>query len=218
MFLVLFAALAGAALGFLLRGGTPGIPDDLRAQAPLALGLVAVAIAEWMPGVPGKPGIYIVGTVLLVAGLLQNLHLNGAAITAFGLFLTGFVVLINGYLPLRAEAADAAGIEASGLRQIETEETRLGILGDVVPLPVGPWVVSFGDLIAAAGAFILGRSLMEERAEEGLDADEFLAEFVRADQTIDLTESSEPTIDLTKPMPGVAPRIPPPPVETDRFR
>jgi hypothetical protein len=152
--------------------------------------------------------------VLLVAGLVQNLQFNGAVVTALGLCLTGFVVLINGFLPLRAEAADAAGIEASGLRQIETEETRMGILGDVVPLPVGPWVVSFGDLIAAAGAFILGRSLLAQRAEEGLDADQFLAEFTRTGTVIDLTEAAQPAIDLTD---NVSSQIPPPPVEADRF-
>ncbi len=213
MFLVFLAAIAGAALALILRGGTPGLPTDLRGQAPLALGLVAVAIAEWAPGVPGKPGIYIVGTALLIVGLFQNLQFNGAVVTAFGLFLTGFVVLINGFLPLRTEAAEAVDIDASGLREMETDDTRLGILGDVVPFPVGPWVVSFGDLIAAAGAFILGRSLMAQRAEEGLDADEFLAEFIRADRVIDLTDASERTIDLTRPMP----HVPPPPAESDRF-
>ncbi len=220
MFLVLFAALAGSALALLLRGGTPGLPDSFRAPAPLAIGLAAVAVAEWAPGIPGKPGIYLVGTALLVAGLLQNLHFTGAFITALGLFLTGFIVLINGYLPLRGEAAEAANIEPSGLRQAETAETRLGILGDVVPLPVGPWVVSFGDLIAAAGSFILARSLLTQRAEEGLDADEFLTQFMRVDRTIDLTEPSESkiesTIDLTET--GAGQTSPPPPVESDRFQ
>jgi hypothetical protein len=218
VFLVFIAAFAGAALASLLRGGTLALPVDIRARAPLVLGLIAVAIAEWVPAVPGKPGIYIVGSALLLAGLAQNLHFNGAFVTAFGLFLTTFVVLINGYLPLRADAAD---IEPTGLRQLETEETRIGILGDVIPLPVGPWVVSFGDLIAAAGSFILGRSLLSQRAEEGLDADDFLAEFVRADRVIDLTEPIELASDSqdtgvnTKPWP---PRVHEPPLDTDRSR
>jgi hypothetical protein len=84
-----------------------------------------------------------------------------------------------------------------------------------VPLPVGPWVVSFGDLIAAAGAFILGRSLLAQRAEEGLDADQFLAEFTSAGSVIDLTEATPPAIDLTD---SGSPQVPPPPVEADRFR
>ncbi len=219
MFLVFLAALAGAALALILRGGSPGLPDDLRGQAPLALGIIAVAVAEWAPGVPGKPGIYIVGTALLIVGLLQNLHFNGAVVTAVGLFLTGFVVLINGFLPLRTEAAEAVDIDASGLRQIETEETRLGILGDVVPLPVGPWVVSFGDLIAASGAFILGRSLMARRAEEGLDADEFLAEFTQADHVIDLTEPSKSTsVSTGENALRSSTRPPPPPIDADRYR
>ena len=214
MFLVLVAALAGAGLALLLRGGTLGLPSDLRAQPVLALGLVAIVLAEWIPGIPGKPGIYIVGTALLAAGLLQNLHFSGAFITSVGLVLTGFVVLINGYLPLRAEAAEATNIEASGLRQMEEEETRLGILGDVVPFPIGPWVVSFGDLIAAAGAFILGRELLAQRAEEGLDADEFLEEFLRADRSVDLT-TPPVVIDLTQA--DGSESVPPPPLEDDRY-
>ncbi|NNE96903.1 MAG: DUF5317 family protein [Acidimicrobiales bacterium] len=213
MFLVLAAALAGAGLALLLRGGTLGLPSDLRAQPVLALGLAAIVLAEWVPGIPGKPGIYIVGTALLAGGLLQNLHFSGAFVTSLGLLLTGFVVLINGYLPLRAEAAEATNIEATGLRQMEDEETRLGILGDVVPLPIGPWVVSFGDLIAAAGAFILGRELLAQRAEEGLDADEFLEEFLRADRSVDLT-TPPVIIDLTD---NTAESVPPPPLENDRY-
>ncbi len=213
MFLVLAAALAGAGLALLLRGGTLGLPSDLRAQPVLALGLAAIVLAEWVPGIPGKPGIYIVGTALLAGGLLQNLHFSGAFVTSLGLLLTGFVVLINGYLPLRAEAAEATNIEATGLRQMEDEETRLGILGDVVPLPIGPWVVSFGDLIAAAGAFILGRELLAQRAEEGLDADEFLEEFLRADRSVDLT-TPPVVIDLTD---NTAESVPPPPLENDRY-
>ncbi len=219
MFLVFIAAIAGAALASLLQGGPPGLPSDIRAQAPIVLGLIAVAIAEWVPGVPGKPGIYIVASALLIAGLLQNLHFNGAFITAFGLFLTGFVVLINGYLPLRVDAAEAAGIDPSGLRQLETEETRVGILGDVIPFPIGPWVVSFGDLIAAAGSFILGRSLLDQRAEKGLDADEFLAEFMRAEPTIDLTETSGTSVDTMIDLTETESRqtLPPPPIESDRI-
>ncbi len=221
--------MAGAALAILLRGGSSALLTDVRAAPALVLGLVGLIVAEWLP-VPGRPGIYIVATALMVVGLLQNMQIGGAVVTAIGLFLTGFVVLINGFLPLSLDGADAKNIDATGLRQIETADTRLASLGDIVPIPLGPWVVSFGDLIATAGAFIFTRNLLgrderqEEDAaeEEGLDADIFLAQFLELNgepappvrsardqqSVIDLRTPSEP------PLPTVAP---PPPVETDRF-
>ena len=211
--------MAGAALALILRGGSSALPTDLRAAPALVLGTVGLIVAEWFP-VPGKPGVYIVATALVVVGLLQNLQVSGAAVTAFGLFLTGFVVLINGYLPLSVEGAEAKGIDASGLRQIETSETRLALLGDVVPIPLGPWVVSFGDLIATAGAFIFARNLLGREEEEGLDADTFLAQFIEVDD--DPIQPSGPSrrqrsvIDLRTP-PVSETVTPPAPSEADRF-
>lgn len=206
MFLVILAACAGIALRLILRGGSLALPERTRALPVLAAGFVFVVAAEWLP-IPGRAGIFIVGSVLMVVGLVQNYRFAGAAITASGLLLTGFVVLINGHLPLRAEAAEAASVSASGIRQLETGDTRLGILGDVVP--IGPFVVSFGDLIAGAGAFILGRRLPMPAPEGDLEVDEFLAEFDGPD--IDLRE---PIADLDH---GGQFRTPPPPVFEDLY-
>ena len=161
VFLVILSAALGIALGVLLLNGPAQLRSDLRALPALGLGALFLLSAEWLP-IPGKPGVFIVGTALLVVVLLQNRHIGGVAILAFGLFLTGFVVLINGYLPLRAEAASATNTSASGLRQDESDATTLGILGDVIP--IGPFVLSFGDLIGTAGAFIVGRHLVRHRA------------------------------------------------------
>ncbi len=214
--MVLFAAIAGAALTLLLRGGSSAFTPDLGAAPALVLGAVGLIVAEWLP-VPGRPGIYIVATALMVVGLLQNIQVSGAFVTAFGLFLTGFVVLINGFLPLSLEGAEAKNLDAGGLRQIETSETRLPALGDVVPVPFGPWVVSFGDIIATAGAFIFARNLMGREVEEGLDADTFLAEFLEVDdQPARPTRLERPVIDLRTPT-EAASAAPPPPSEADRF-
>ena len=225
MFLVLIAAMAGAALSILLRGGTTALLTDLRAAPALVLGVLGLIVAEWLP-VPGRPGIYIVATVLMVVGLVQNLQISGAVVTAIGLFLTGFVVLINGFLPLSLDGADAKNLDATGLRQIETADTRLAVLGDVVPIPLGPWVVSFGDLIATAGAFIFTRNLLGREEEEGLDADTFLAQFLEVDgkpiQPVRSARTEQPVIDLrTEESPSWSASktaaAPPPPTEADRF-
>ncbi len=230
MFLVILAAAIGTALGLILRGGRIQLRTDLRALPAVALGAVFLVAAEWLP-IPGKAGVFIVGTALVVVGLLQNLQVSGAVVTSIGLFLTGFAVLVNGYLPLRTEAAEATNTTASGLRQDETEGSTLGILGDVVPL--GPWVLSFGDLIATAGAFILGRDLV--RKDERISADDFLAQFTILDEPhVDLNKlrrepdpsrPTPPTIDLRDqparpPQPTIDLRdqpAPPPPTKADRF-
>ncbi len=204
VFLLVIATASGVALRLILRGGSVAIPPHLRARAALVIGAVLLAVAEWLP-VPGRAGIYIVGTALVVIGLLQNLDISGAAITAFGLGLTGFAVLVNGYLPLGVDAAEAAGISDGGLRQFSTDGTTLGILGDVVP--IWPFVVSFGDLIAAAGAFIVARSLVRSPDVPGLAADEFLAEFTGS--------TNEPQIDLTRPPHKIDLRDDPPPPTID---
>lgn len=206
MFLVILAACAGIALRLILRGGSLALPERTRALPALLAGFVFVAAAEWLP-LPGRAGIFIVGSLLMVIGLVQNYRFAGAVITASGLLLTGFVVLVNGHLPLRSEAAEAAGVSPTGLRELETDDTRLGILGDVVP--IGPFVLSFGDLIAAAGAFILGRRLPLPAPDGDLDVDEFLAEFDGPD--IDLRE---PVADLD--LDGRF-RTPPPPVFEDLY-
>lgn len=214
--------MAGAALSILLRGGTTALLTDVRAAPALVLGVLGLIVAEWLP-VPGRPGIYIVATALMVVGLIQNLQISGAVVTAIGLFLTGFVVLINGFLPLSLDGADAKNLDATGLRQIETNDTRLPVLGDVVPIPLGPWVVSFGDLIATAGAFIFARNLLGRQEEEGLDADTFLAQFLEVDgkplQPIRSARTGQAVIDLRSEEPAIdteAP-APPPPTEADRF-
>lgn len=215
MFLVILAAAIGTALGLVLRGGRIQLRTDLRALPAIALGALFLVAAEWLP-IPGRAGVFIVGTALVVVGLMQNLHVTGAIVTSIGLFLTGFAVLVNGYLPLRAEAAEATSTTAGGLRQDETEDSTLGILGDVVPL--GPWVLSFGDLIATAGAFIVGRDLV--RKDERISADEFLAQFTVLDEPhVDLNklrgrsdpERPPPTIDIRDHP------LPPPPNRNDRF-
>lgn len=129
-----------------------------------ALTLVAV-ILYWTP-VLLDPGHSMAVALLLCsyAALLGfaavNLRLVGMAVVALGLGLNTVVILANVGMPVDPAAVVATGLAApeelasldlGPSRQWQSDGDPLAVLGDVVPVaPLGE-VVSFGDLILAAG-------------------------------------------------------------------
>ena len=132
--------------------------------------LVAAAVVQAGTAVlaPGSAFLRVVAlllTVLLVGLFLAgNLGLPGVPLVAAGLLLNVVVIVANGAMPVSTVAAAEAGVgrEALALGDDPLREelhggTRLGLLGDRVPVPAPGWaqVVSAGDVLVAAGVGLL---------------------------------------------------------------
>ncbi len=197
MILITASVLLGFAIGLVRRGSFANLATRRGRLAPfVALGLIlAAAPSVWdqfaSEPLPGAIWIYLAGLALLVVAAVANARqIKGAAIAGLGLFANVAVASINGYVPVREEALRAAVerlnqpgriVIDGGLWALETPDTVLGILGDVIPLPLLEDVVSFGDLITLAGICVIVQNLMLRQGPQGISVDEFLA-----DTTVDL--------------------------------
>ncbi len=97
-------------------------------------------------------------------------------VVLLGLVLNVVVIGANGGMPVRASAIVDAGIASNRLeiaaldfgskRHLEEEDDRLMILADVIPVAPLREVLSFGDLILAAGiSNVVFRLLRPPRAQ-----------------------------------------------------
>lgn len=110
---------------------------------------------------------------VLVAVAMANRHITGVAVVGVGLLLNLFSVAVNEGMPVRPGALvragvvaeeDLAGTTVDAPRHLETYRDSLGVLGDVLPIPMAREVVSFGDLIVVVGAADAVRELSRRRA------------------------------------------------------
>jgi hypothetical protein len=195
----------------------------LRWAPLLIVGLVLQTVGDQFSW-GGGAAVLMVGSFLLITALGRNLHLKGMTIVSIGLLLNLTVLVFNGHIPTRFSALDKAGqipegVVASGIAkigqvgQLETADTTLPILGDVIPIPVVNEVVSFGDLIMIAGLFVLFMNLLLLPRRTGISIDEILDD--EAIPPAGTPTSSEPSsvIDLTTE--GVAAPMPHAPTELD---
>lgn len=189
----------GVALG-LARGGRL---EALRAVRPqwwvvLAGGFVLQAFAESFD-VPGATSLSVIGMFALVVGLVANAQIRGALIAAFGVSLNLIVMAINGAVPVRFEALSDAGIVASGtersqitsvghLLELETADSRLGSLGDTIPIGVLNSVISIGDVVTFAGVIVIVSNLIAARRTVGVEVDTVFALPIEDEPEIDVND------------------------------
>ncbi len=130
------AALPLLAAGFALRVAVPMLDGDIA--------LVALA---------GSLGLLLCFTAC-------NLHLVGVGVMGIGLLVNFVGVVANSGMPVRSAALVAANViepdeqgavHLASPRHREDSADRLAVLGDVLPIAPLRTVVSFGDLILAAG-------------------------------------------------------------------
>jgi hypothetical protein len=155
-----FALVAGIALG-LAAGGRPRNVTLRPLRGAMALGTAVVfqALPQLFDVTGGVGLACVIGSyVLLLAFALANIRLVGMPVVLLGLLLNIVVIVLNGGMPVRAEAIRAVDpqvsierIDFGAKRHLETPEDRLTILGDVLPLRPIDQVLSFGDLILAFG-------------------------------------------------------------------
>ena len=125
--------------------------------------VVAALGVQALGAVVGGPlhAVGLAGSAALVtAFLVANRGVRGTGLVALGLGANALVVALNGAMPVSPDAAARAGVDLDAVRAgldsrhvVAGAGTRLGLLGDVVPvlLPVRPEVVSPGDVLVASG-------------------------------------------------------------------
>ena len=147
----------------LARGGRPRSAPGERLRWPTLL--VGALALYWLPSLlDPAPPVDVVLVVLAYAALLAfvavNLRLVGMPVVLVGLCLNAAVIAANQGMPVDARAVVTTGLArpdelgSLGLgpaRRFREPTDRLAVLGDIVPVPGLREVVSFGDLILAAG-------------------------------------------------------------------
>lgn len=139
----------------------------------MAFGLQAVLLwfggRGWPWPVPVASLLHVLSYILLLYALALNRGLYGVSFLLAGAGLNGLVILLNGRMPV-----SAAGLVRSGqeelLRLMQVKEftthvltgpgTRLAFLGDVLSVAGFPKVFSIGDVLMAAGIFLLVQGVM----------------------------------------------------------
>jgi hypothetical protein len=153
------AALIGLVAGRLTTTGRH------TARAPIAmLPLLAagVALRVAVPVLDGDIALVALAGSLgvLLCFTACNLHLVGVGVIGIGLLVNFAGVVANSGMPVRPAALVAANViepdeqaivELDEPRHREDSSDRVAFLGDVLPIAPLRTVVSFGDLIIAAG-------------------------------------------------------------------
>lgn len=223
MVLIPFALAAGLVLGLARRGKL----ENLLGFAPALWLLGLVGITALVLGEYGSlersysVGAFIVGSLLLIFTLFKNTRFKGAITIGIGLLANLLAVVSNGHVPVRYDALVGAGevgqstpadaVPLTGLREMEDSETRLSLLGEVVPVEVLNAAVSFGDLIMAAGVAIFAMHLLLARRRRGIDVDDLLGDQIidvaALEHELDLrvAPAAEPRIDLRPTEPKLVP-------------
>lgn len=200
IFISVAVVAIGVAVG-LARGGRVATLRAVRPQWWLLLvgGFALQAFAENVD-ITGASSISVIGMFLLVVGLLANASIRGALIAALGVTLNLVVFVLNGAVPIRFEALGEAGLievdtqrsqitSVGHLLELETADSRLGSLGDTIPMGWFNSVISIGDLVTFAGVIVIVSSLIAARRMAGVDVDEvFTPAVIHLEEANNLTE------------------------------
>ncbi len=150
---------AGLLCGWLAHGNIRRLAQLRPRWLPLLILSVALRASALIPvNDEIQRSLYIVALWLLAILAIGNLQLPGTSLIAFGIVLNGLVVTLNGgSMPVLAEAAAEAGYTGvlDPLHSEADDKTFLPFLGDVIPLALFRNVYSAGDVLLAAGVFLL---------------------------------------------------------------
>ncbi len=172
----------GLIIGFLRGGSLDAVFKNRVAAWPLlAAGVVLQTIGESFD-IPGRAVVVTAGLLCLIAAAMRNVHIAGAAVAGIGVTLNMAVLVVNGYIPVSFDALTAFGNDvtvnpaATGLWRIETSDTSLTFLGDIVPTPVLNTPISFGDLIMLAGLMVIAANVVLKGHHSGIAPDDLFAD------------------------------------------
>ena len=183
---MLLSLAAGVAIGYAQGGSLAGLTRLPLRRTRLLLTALSLAVLGVLFGWLWEPLLGVLSalswlTVAFYAWV--NRAVPGAALVAIGLAANGLVLLLNGAVPVSADAAARAGADPIAVvgpagREPMGPDTRLPWLAKTVPVafPPRPEVVSPGDAAVAAGlAVVAGVGMARttgRREEEPVLADE----------------------------------------------
>jgi hypothetical protein len=160
-----FTAIA-LVVGVLLGIAAGGRPSNLgrrhlRLASLLAISALLQVVAEVFD-VPQTAGLVMVlaSYAGLAAFALSNIGLVGMPVVLVGLVANLLVIGLNAGMPVRESAIleahastrrEVHAIDFGAKRHLATDDDRLVVLGDIVPVRPSREVLSFGDLILAFG-------------------------------------------------------------------
>ena len=173
------AVTAGLVAGLARRpAGIHTLRPRVHQLGLLSFGAGLHALSAFLDGTAALVAL-ILSLAVLITVAFANRHVTGVAVVGVGLLVNFVAVAVNGGMPVRASALEAAGIVAPGEpievdapRHLETSDDPLPVLGDALPVPFAPEVISFGDLIVVFGAAEAVRELSRRRARSLAAADQ----------------------------------------------
>jgi hypothetical protein len=160
MKLVATAFLAAIAVGYATGGRLSGFAG-LKIRWPI---VAVVGLALQVVPVSGKtmPLVFLwVSLLLLFAFAIANIRVGGFALIIIGIVLNFTVIAVNDGMPVTRSALTAshqgdtlAALVGNGgaKHHLATDQDRLLILGDVIPIAPLHQAVSVGDVFTYAGA------------------------------------------------------------------
>lgn len=173
MAVLTIAVLVGLGLGLGRRPAGAHAPRPHVEHIPLlGVGAVLNGIAALLDGSAATIAL-AASLAVLIAVAVANRHITGIVVVGLGLALNLVSVAVNEGMPVRGGALVRAGVVTAedlatttfdGARHLESDRDALGVLGDVLPIPVAHEVMSFGDLIIVLGAADAVRELSRRRA------------------------------------------------------
>lgn len=150
------------------RGGKLRNLTEIRVNSwwLLPLGFLLLAASNVVPASTGDLAVWLIlaSYVPLLAFVYLNRDLTGIWIAGVGILMNFTVILLNGGMPVLAEAAQIAGntgdLILDGKHVPLTEDTFLPFLADVIPLPAA--VLSLGDVFLAIGVAVFLEDQMRQ--------------------------------------------------------
>jgi len=170
---LLLAIAIGIGIGLLGGGHLSNLLGWRPAAWEVAAGAIAVAVvADAFPWRGVAPFVLSLGsTAALIYVAWMNRRVGGMIVVAVGLAMNLVPILVNGGMPVSADALVSAGtvttaelpeVELTGPRHLATSDDLARQLGAVVPLPIG-LVISAGDLVALLGLVLVTQAVLRRR-------------------------------------------------------
>lgn len=169
----LLAVVIAAGVALVTGGSVRNLPTERPRWWWLVPLAVMVLAASWVARSAATP-LTVAALVALVAFAAANLPTVGMAVVLAGLVLNLVVILANGAMLVDpgavvasdvAPSAELASLDLGPSRRWREPGDRFGVLGDIVPVAPLAEVVSFGDLILAAGLANVTLRLLRPRSE-----------------------------------------------------